>query len=155
VDTNIARRDQCPDRIRRHSVELDATVISDGAEYPTTVTNLSLDGCGLLGYFAIAEKVQIRIGKLGVFAAQVRWALNGRAGAQFTRRSGPRAAGEGKDVSAGERGAAAIEYGLIAGLIAVALVFALARTGAAVGNSLNATSHQLPHTLEVNTADRS
>ena len=110
----------------QQTVELDGKVIRRGAEYPTTVTNLSLDGCGLLGHFAIAEKVEVRIGKLGLFAAQVRWAFNGRAGVKFTNRSDARRSDEGKDISADEHAAAAIEYGIIAALIALALASALA-----------------------------
>ena len=151
---NLHTRIIVGDRTPRHAVELDGKVIRRGAEYPTTVTNLSLDGCGLLGHFAIAEKVEVRIGKLGLFAAQVRWAFNGRAGVKFTNRSDARRSDEGKDISADEHAAAVIEYGIIAALIALALASALAGTGTAVGNSLNSASQPFPDIMQVNTSNQ-
>lgn len=113
----------------RHSVRLDASVTrGNGAETTAIVTDLSLDGCCLIGRFQIGEQVTVKIPKVGSLAAEVRWAFMGRAGARFvseTRRKFD------------ERGVATIEYALVASLIALSLVGAFARLGGGVETKFN------------------
>ena len=128
-------------RGRRHAVELDAVVMkSDGSEVPSCVTDLSLDGCRLTGDFTIGEHVTVNIARLGQFPAQIRWALLKNAGARFTRDA---ATGEASIVT-NEKGVAAIEYAMIAALIALAIVAALSRTGEAVGTHWNDVDAAMP-----------
>ena len=119
----------------RHSVRLDASVVrGDGAEVAAIVTDLSLDGCCLIGPFRIGERVTVKIPKVGSLAAEIRWAFMGRAGARFlseTRRK------------LDDRGAAAIEYALVASLIALSLVAAFSRLGGEVGNNYNSVDNAL------------
>jgi len=133
-------------RGRRHAVELDATVLRDGIEQPSRVTDLSLDGCCLTGNFRIAEHLTVRIQRLGEFPAQIRWALPGKAGARFIR-SDPQPETLARD----ETGVAAIEYALLAALIAVAIVGALGGTGKAVGNNWNEVNQAMPGGVEFET----
>ncbi|GAA4721390.1 Flp family type IVb pilin [Sphingomonas lutea] len=128
-------------RGRRHAVELEAAIVRDGVEQWNRVTDLSLDGCCLSGDFLIGEQVTVRIPPLGTFRAQVRWALSGRAGARFIR-TGQTAAPT--SLSKDKRGVAAIEYALIASLIAIALVAAVGGTGEAVGDRWNGVDKAMP-----------
>ena len=114
----------------RHSVRLDASVTrGSGTEVPAIVTDLSLDGCCLIGRFQIGERVTVKIPKVGSLAAEVRWAFMGRAGARFvtdtTRKFD-------------ERGVATIEYALVVSLIALSLVAAFSRLGGGVEAKFNA-----------------
>ena len=117
----------------RHSVRLDASVVrGDGTEVATIVTDLSLDGCCLIGAFGIGERLTVKIPKVGSLTAEVRWAFMGRAGARFlseTRRK------------LDDRGAAAIEYALVASLIALSLVAAFSRLGGEVRGNYNAVGN--------------
>ena len=117
----------------RHSVRLDASVVlGDGAEVAAIVTDLSLDGCCLIGAFSIGERITVKIPKVGSLAAEIRWAFMGRAGARFvseTRRK------------LDERGAAAIEYALVASLIALSLVAAFSRLGGQVESEFNSVGN--------------
>ena len=131
-------------RGRRHAVELDATVARDGIAESSRVTDLSLDGCCLTGDFRIGEHLTVRVERLGEFPAQIRWALAGRAGARFIRKDPEPAETLVRD----ETGVAAIEYALIAALIAVAIVAALTRTGTAVGNNWNEVNQAMPGGVE-------
>ena len=113
----------------RHSVRLDASVVrGSGAEVPAVVTDLSLDGCCLIGPFQIGERVTVKIPKVGSLAAEVRWAFMGRAGARFVTETKRKL---------DERGVATIEYALVASLIALSLVAAFSRLGGGVEAKFN------------------
>jgi pilus assembly protein Flp/PilA len=108
----------------RHDVRLDASALrSSGAETKAIVTNLSLNGCCLIGPFRAGERVIVKIPRIGSFTADIRWTFMGRAGACFITEAGRRL-----DC----RGVAAIEYAMLASLVAVALVGALATLGGGV-----------------------
>ena len=78
------------ERGRRHSVRLEASATrSDGTQVPVIVTDLSLDGCCLIGPFRIGESVTVDIPKVGKLEAEIRWAFMGRAGARFVTKRGP------------------------------------------------------------------
>jgi len=73
-----------PDRRLRHPVQLEAEIVHlDGRESPTIVTDLSLEGCRVNGWFLIGEPVCLRIPRIGLVRGQIRWAMNGRAGVRF------------------------------------------------------------------------
>ena len=127
-------------RERRHAVELDATVDRDGAEQDSRVSDLSLDGCSLSGFFRIGEHLKVRIDGVGEFEAQIRWAFAGKAGARFLRKG----AKAKRPLAADASGVAAIEYALLAALIALAIVGALTRTGAEVSSEWNQVDTALP-----------
>ncbi len=57
----------------------------DGRELSVRLTNLSDDGCRLetAADLTIGERLQITIPHKGDFPAQIRWSLQGSAGAQF------------------------------------------------------------------------
>jgi len=75
------------DRRLRHAVHLQATVTtSDGASRSTSVTDLSLEGCCVSGFYLIGDHVELKIDPIGEFTAQVRWAVAGKAGLRFARR---------------------------------------------------------------------
>lgn len=131
-------------RGRRHAVALDATVVKGGAEQPSRVTDLSLDGCCLTGDFRIGEHLTVRVERIGEFPAQIRWALPGRAGVRFTRKN-PRA---DEALAQDETGVAAIEYALLAALIALAIVAALTRTGTGTGSNWNEVNQAMPSAVE-------
>lgn len=112
-----------PARRLRHPVRLDASVTrSGGLELKTIVTDFSLEGCCLLGYFQPTEIIEIAIRTIGRLKAQVQWVEQGRAGARFLSRR----------LSSDVRGVAAIEYAFLSALIAVALVGAFSTLGAKV-----------------------
>jgi flagellar basal body rod protein FlgF len=74
----------------RHPVAIDAVVHrTDGSKAPVRLTNLSDDGCRIEadGHFIIGERVNIAIPRMGHVKAQVRWALDGSAGAKFLAES--------------------------------------------------------------------
>lgn len=123
---------------------LDATVSRSGIEGPSRVTDLSLDGCCLTGDFRIGEHLVVRVDRLGEFPAQIRWSLPGRAGARFTRKD-PKPK---QTLAQDETGVAAIEYALIAALIALAILAALTRTGTAVGSNWNEVNQAMPGGVE-------
>ena len=127
-------------RERRHAVELDATVIRDVAEQASRVSDVSLDGCCLSGFFRIGEHLKVRIDGVGEFQAQIRWAFAGKAGARFF----PKQAEPKPSLAANERGAAAIEYAVLAAMIALAIVASITRTGAGVGSNWNEVDAALP-----------
>ena len=127
--------DKLRERGRRHKVRLDAAATrGNGSEVKAIVTDLSLDGCCLIGPFKAGERVSLKIPNIGSLAAEVRWAFMGRAGARFMTRVNKRL---------GERGAAAIEYALLASLIALAIVAALTNVGGEVEGHYNSVDEQM------------
>ena len=73
-----------PNRRQRHAVRLEAAVTRDGGESVTSsVTDLSLEGCCLSGAFRIGEQIQLKIPRIGMLSAEIRWAFMDRAGARF------------------------------------------------------------------------
>ncbi len=75
-----------PDRRQRHRVQLEADLIqADGATSQTIVSDLSLDGCRIAGWFRIGDDVRLRIPRIGEVRGKVRWAMNGRAGVRFVQ----------------------------------------------------------------------
>jgi hypothetical protein len=72
------------ERRHRHRVQLEAELIQpDGSTTRTIVSDLSLDGCRVAGWFLIGDSVTLRLPQIGTVRGQVRWALNGRAGVRF------------------------------------------------------------------------
>jgi len=122
------------ERLRRHPVELEASVKRGGGEpCSSIVRDLSLDGCCLSGFFRIGELVEIRIHPLGIFQAQIRWAMLGRAGARFSKANTykrPR-------LASNNAGVAAIEYAILLALIAVTIVASVSGLGAASTQNWN------------------
>ena len=121
----------------------------------TIITDLSLEGCCLQGFFQPREIIQLAIRSIGKFRAQVQWVKYGRAGARFLDarvvRPSPQPAGS-QSLLRDARGVAAIEYAFLASLIAVSLVASFTILGAsvagyftsiasAVGQSLGTSYH--------------
>lgn len=77
-------RSDWPDRRPRHKVQLEAELVqANGTAMGTIVSDLSLEGCRILGWFQIGDQVRLRIPRIGIVTGQVRWAMNGRAGVRF------------------------------------------------------------------------
>ncbi|UUR07721.1 PilZ domain-containing protein [Sphingomonas glaciei] len=73
-----------PERRHRHDVEIGAEVhYPDGHQRQVLISNLSLDGCRIHGWFRIGEVLELTIPKIGRVRGQVRWALAGKAGIRF------------------------------------------------------------------------
>ena len=73
-----------PERRHRHDVEIKAEVhYPDGYQRQVVISNLSLDGCRIHGWFRIGEMLELTIPKIGRVRGQVRWALAGEAGIRF------------------------------------------------------------------------
>ena len=122
-----------PPRRQRHAVRLDASVTrSGGFVLKTIVTDLSLEGCCVLGYFQPKEFVEIGIRTIGKFRAQIQWVSQCRAGVRVRSR-GEVQGTAGQRLLADSRGVAAIEYAFLAALVAVALVGAISGLGIRVG----------------------
>jgi Flp pilus assembly pilin Flp len=101
----------------------------------TVVTDLSLEGCCLQGFFQPREIIELVIRSIGRFRAQVQWVKYGRAGARFlnsraAQHSAP--AAPSRSLLRDARGVAAIEYAFLASLIAVSLVASFTILGASV-----------------------
>ena len=119
----------------RHSVRLDTSVTrGNGAEVTAVVTDLSLDGCCLVGQFQIGERLTVKIPKVGSLAAEVRWAFMGRAGARFLTETKRKM---------DQRGVATIEYALVASLIALSLVAGFSRLGGGVEAKYNSVDNAI------------
>lgn len=74
-------------RAARVDVESPGVLIdSEGVETEVTVVDLSAGGCRVItdGTPIIGEHVRLRVGRVGDYPAQVRWALGNEAGLQFT-----------------------------------------------------------------------
>jgi hypothetical protein len=81
--------DNWPDRRQRHKVQLEAELIQgDGSTSMTIVSDLSLEGCRVAGWFRIGDTVRLRIPRIGEVRGQVRWAMGGRAGVRFIQTAG-------------------------------------------------------------------
>ena len=64
--------------------DLKAEVIQlDGSSMATIVSDLSLDGCSVAGWFRIGDTVVLEIPQIGKVQGQVRWAMRGKAGIRF------------------------------------------------------------------------
>ena len=79
-----------PGQIKRnHRVDVNhqgVLVDSDGVETKVTVTDISSEGCRLQtdGSPMIGEEVRLRVGRMGDYPGQIRWALGHEAGMVFT-----------------------------------------------------------------------
>ncbi len=78
-------------RLTKRPVRIDldapATLIdSEGVTMSVVVLDLSSGGCRLKtdGTPIIGEHVRLRVGRVGEYPAQVRWAIGEEAGLQFT-----------------------------------------------------------------------
>ena len=81
--------DDWPNRGQRHRVQLEAELIqTDGSKSQTIVSDLSLDGCRIVGWFRIGDPVLLKLPRIGEVRGEVRWALNGSAGVRFIRNAG-------------------------------------------------------------------
>ena len=72
----------------RRRVELTAVVHrGERPPLPVMVTDLTEDGCRISGEetLSIGEEIRLEIPYLGYMSAQVRWAIDGQAGARFAR----------------------------------------------------------------------
>lgn len=70
----------------RKEVDLAAVVHrEDGAPLPVTVKDLTEQGCRISGdeTLLIGEQIRLEIPHLGYLSAQIRWSLDGEAGARF------------------------------------------------------------------------
>ena len=70
----------------RRAVDLNAFVHrDDGPPLPVTVTDLTEQGCRLSSEqtLSIGEQIRVEIPHIGYLNAQVRWAMDGEAGARF------------------------------------------------------------------------
>ena len=105
------------------------------------MSDLSLEGCCLSGYFSVGEFIRIRIEKIGTFDAQIRWAVMEKAGARFVERGSGQ---KPESVVRDEKGATAIEYGFVAALIALSLLAALTETGRGVARRFSFIGAVLP-----------
>lgn len=74
---------------RKHRVDVrhkGVLVDSEGVATDVVVLDISADGCRLEtdGTPMIGEHVRLRVGRIGNYPAQVRWALGTEAGLEFT-----------------------------------------------------------------------
>ena len=68
----------------RHPVELVAQIhYLDGHGTEARISNLSLDGCRLHGWYRIGDVLELTIPDIGRVRGQVRWAIGGNAGIRF------------------------------------------------------------------------
>lgn len=121
-----------PSRRHRHPVRLDATVTRNGGvEFRTVVTDLSLEGCCLMGRFQRGEILDLSIRRIGRFPTQVQWVKLDRAGARFVdrRATDTSPAARIRGLMEDNRGVAAIEYAFLLALIALSLLAALTKLG--------------------------
>ena len=82
----MSKTEDWPERRLRHAVELEAEVhYPDGHAKKAVISNLSLDGCRLQGWYRIGDVLELTIPKIGRVRGQVRWALGGSAGIRFLR----------------------------------------------------------------------
>lgn len=80
----MTKEEDWRERRHRHDVEITAEVhYPDGHQREVLLTNLSLDGCRVTGWFRIGDVVDLTIPSIGRVSGQVRWAFAGRAGVRF------------------------------------------------------------------------
>jgi hypothetical protein len=80
----VKKPDDWPGRRLRHEVELVAEVhYPDGHRAEALISNLSLDGCRMQGWYRIGDVLELTIPRIGRVRGQVRWALGGNAGIRF------------------------------------------------------------------------
>ena len=80
----MTNSDGWPERRLRHDVELAAQVhYPDGHTSSAAVSNLSLEGCRVQGWFRIGDVLDFTIPSIGRVRGQVRWAIGGHAGIRF------------------------------------------------------------------------
>lgn len=73
-------------RATRNHVAMQALLTRQGGgTQAVEVEDFSIDGCCVRGYFAVGEMVELRLPRVGMFKADVRWAHRGRAGLRFER----------------------------------------------------------------------
>lgn len=78
-----------PDRGRRYRVQLEADIVQpDGSRVATIVSDLSLEGCSVVGWFRIGDKVVLSIPRVGKVQGKVRWAMRGKAGLRLEPAAG-------------------------------------------------------------------
>jgi hypothetical protein len=83
-DCCVNNEEGWPNRRHRHDVEITAEVhYPDGHSREVLVSNLSLDGCCVHGWFRIGDMLELTMPKIGRVRGQVRWALAGKAGIRF------------------------------------------------------------------------
>jgi hypothetical protein len=88
----VKNEEDWPERRHRHEVEITAEVrYPDGHQRDGLISNLSLDGCQIHGWFRIGDTVDLTIPKIGRVRGQVRWALAGKAGIRFLPAAEPSA----------------------------------------------------------------
>ena len=140
-----------PTRRLRHAVQLDASVTrSGGFVLETIVTDLSLEGCCLQGFFQPREIIELAIRSIGKFRAQVQWVKYGRAGTRFLDTRVVRPSPQRPDpqrLLGDARGVAAIEYAFLASLIAVSLVASLTILGSGVAGYFASISSAVEQSL--------
>ena len=81
-----ARMPDWANRKDRRQVRVTAVAyLADGTAVAVRVTNISYEGCELEtdATLPIGEKLKIALPRLGEIYAQVRWALEGKAGIHF------------------------------------------------------------------------
>jgi hypothetical protein len=76
-------------RASRHPVELAGMLTREnGKAEDVLLSDLSLDGCRVRGFFLVGDLVKLKLPKIGELDAQVRWAVLGQAGLRFLRSAG-------------------------------------------------------------------
>ena len=72
-------------RAERRAVSMRGYALSATRDSDVHLANLSYTGCGIRcdDKFKAGEVVELRIVKRGAVQAEIRWTLDGRAGAQF------------------------------------------------------------------------
>ena len=85
----MSKGENWPERRLRHEVELVGEVhYPDGHRTEAMISNLSLDGCRLQGWYRIGDVLELTIPRIGRVRGQVRWALGGNAGIRFLPATG-------------------------------------------------------------------
>ena len=86
--TKLMREPGWTPRNDRRAVDLAAIVHrGEGAPLPVILTDLTEQGCRISSgeTLLIGEQIKLEIPHLGFLAAQVRWSLDGEAGARFSQ----------------------------------------------------------------------